>query len=190
MDGVQLYIELVDEDFNSPHELIDTFLVNVSGGLTTSQTYSGVYNLAEITLTTRLVCLPGFPGEFCENFIETFFEDTATAITNIAPSTDTDTTDMDITPSTDMDVTSLTGTSDLVKITVSVVMVVFFVALTLLIILMALLGLLYSRKKKKSVKTLESVTYSINHAETESELGPAPNEEGFAIVGSVSLLYN
>ena len=172
--------------------MIDRFLVNVYGGLTTRQTYSGVYELAEIILTTKLVCLPGFTGEFCENFTETFLEDTTTANTDIAPSTDTDTTDMDITPSTDtnvtdtdttdMDITSLDGTSDLVKIIVGVV-----ICAVLVILIILMLSFLYSRKKKKSVKSLGSVIY---HVEAESELGPAPHEERFSIIGSVSLLYN
>ena len=92
--------------------------------------------------------------------------------------------DLNITviPTTDMDIASSSGTSDLV--TVSVVIVVLC---ALLIIIILVLGLLYSKRKQRSV---ESVTYYINHVpihETESA-ACTPHKEGSMIVGSVSLL--
>ena len=90
--GVQIYIELVDDDNLSPEELIDRFAINVSIPIGTEMertTYQGIFGFAAIDISFRVVCAedfygpncdmpcldnctcePGFTGEFCATSID------------------------------------------------------------------------------------------------------------------------
>jgi len=69
INGVQLHIEIVDFDFGNPDELIDRFSINISdpvGPVSERQSYPGVFGLAELELSLRVVCESQLTGDFCE----------------------------------------------------------------------------------------------------------------------------
>ena len=75
-EGVQLYIELIDDDstgtlnVGSTDELVDRFAVPIAVSLRTSErrNISGTFGFATIDLTFRLSCLPDYIGPKCDVF--------------------------------------------------------------------------------------------------------------------------
>ena len=67
MNGVQLYIEMIDVD-EDEDELIDIFIVDLILQANTSSDQPnrrGVNNIASMSLQFEAQCLPGFIGDFC-----------------------------------------------------------------------------------------------------------------------------
>ena len=67
MNGVQLYIEMIDVD-EDEDELIDIFIVDLILQANTSSDQPnrrGVNNIASMSLQFEAQCLPGFTGDFC-----------------------------------------------------------------------------------------------------------------------------
>ena len=69
MNGVQLYLELIDSDQTSPDELIDRYILDLNitrGSNITRTNLRGVFNITELNITFLAQCMPGYTGIFCE----------------------------------------------------------------------------------------------------------------------------
>ena len=67
MEGVQLYLEMIDYDFNSKDELIDRFVMNVTvpiGSSINKYDVRGIFGFAEISVNFEARCKPGYTCEF------------------------------------------------------------------------------------------------------------------------------
>ncbi len=92
-EGSQFYIEIIDDDFGaSTNELVDRFAINVTtpvGTTSDRETYPGVFAVATMDMSFRVICInnycgpncdvfcldndtcdPGFTGEFCAMSID------------------------------------------------------------------------------------------------------------------------
>ena len=70
-DGVQLFVEIQENDRNLFHDLIDRFAVEIidpANSTTQRQTYSGIFELAEIDLFFTSGCAVNFYGANCDVF--------------------------------------------------------------------------------------------------------------------------
>ena len=69
--GIQLFMEIIDEDSTNEHELIDRFVVNISDpqiGSTERERYTGIFGYAEVDLSIRVICADNFYGPNCDMF--------------------------------------------------------------------------------------------------------------------------
>ena len=67
MEGVQLYLEMIDYDFNAKDELIDRFVMNVTvpiGSSINKYDVRGIFGFAEINVNFEARCKPGWTCEF------------------------------------------------------------------------------------------------------------------------------
>ena len=67
MDGIQLYLEILDED-SGKNDLIDRFAINITVTPDSSvplTTYHGVFNVAELDMSFRIDCSMDFVGPNC-----------------------------------------------------------------------------------------------------------------------------
>lgn len=71
MNGIQFYVELLDDDSQEPegknNELIDRFAINITGNVT-NQIYTGIFNLTSLELTITVKCAKYFYGKDCEKY--------------------------------------------------------------------------------------------------------------------------
>ena len=67
MQGVQLYIEIKDDDVYIPDELVDIISLNINSSVTQSlqQDYTGMYNIVTMNLTVTVFCEENFGGSDC-----------------------------------------------------------------------------------------------------------------------------
>ena len=75
MQGVQLYIEIVDYDPNGMHDLVDRFLINLNppvGGEATERSYSGIHGFATTDLAINVSCGGNFQGSDCSQCVPGF----------------------------------------------------------------------------------------------------------------------
>ena len=67
MEGVQLYLEMIDFDSNSEDELIDRFVIDVKvpiGSSINKYDVRGIFGFAEISVNFEARCKPGYTCEF------------------------------------------------------------------------------------------------------------------------------
>ena len=74
MDGIQLYLEILDED-SRKNDLIDRFAINITVPPDSSvplTTYYGIFNVAELDMSFRIDCSMDFMGPNCseQNTVE------------------------------------------------------------------------------------------------------------------------
>ncbi len=76
MQGVQLYVQVIDHDTQSNDDLVDTFTFDVEFSITLEnyqlRNYSGQYGLGFLSLNISLTCSQNYYGPDCSRFcIET-----------------------------------------------------------------------------------------------------------------------
>ena len=69
MQGVQLYIEIKDDDVYIPDELVDIISLNINSSVTQSlqQDYTGMYNIVTMNLTVTVFCEENFEGQIAHS---------------------------------------------------------------------------------------------------------------------------
>lgn len=71
--GVQLYIEVNDNDPGGEDEVVETFAIDIPNSTsvgdqeTNPRLYTGTYNIAMIEISYQIVCEINYYGESCEN---------------------------------------------------------------------------------------------------------------------------
>ena len=67
LQGVQVYIEIRDDDGGNDNKLIDLLLIdhNLPVAESLQQNHTGIYNLVTMNLTITVFCVPGFTGPDC-----------------------------------------------------------------------------------------------------------------------------
>ena len=78
LEGIQLYMELIDRDGYIVDELIDRFVINITSPELVNITSLGIFGLAEMNITTEVTCAPDFTGSFCTLVETTTTENTIT----------------------------------------------------------------------------------------------------------------
>ena len=77
MQGVQLFINAVDNDRVTVDDLVDTLLVNHNlpvGKESVRMNYTGMYGFLTMDLTLRAVCAENFTGADCSQCVPGFTE--------------------------------------------------------------------------------------------------------------------
>ena len=67
MEGVQLYLEMIDFDVPNEDDLIDRFIIDVTvpiGSSIDRYNVRGIFGFAEISVNFEARCKPGYPCEF------------------------------------------------------------------------------------------------------------------------------
>ena len=75
MQGIQLYIEIRDNDIiHPPDELVDTISLDLNSTVTQSlqQNYTGMYNIVTMNLTVTVFCEESFGGSDCTQCVPGF----------------------------------------------------------------------------------------------------------------------
>ena len=64
LQGVQVYIEMCDNDGENNNDLVDLLLIdhNLAVAESLRQNHTGIYNLVTMNLTITVFCVPGFTG--------------------------------------------------------------------------------------------------------------------------------
>ena len=67
MQGVQLFIEIIDQDFSDSDDLIDILLIDHSlpVGESFRETYMGMYGFITMDLSITVLCTENFKGPDC-----------------------------------------------------------------------------------------------------------------------------
>ena len=74
MQGIQLYIEIRDNDIIPPDDLVDTISLDFNSTVTQSlqQNYTGMYNIVTMNLTITVFCEENFGGSDCTQCVPRF----------------------------------------------------------------------------------------------------------------------
>lgn len=149
-NGVQLHVEILELDVTNEDELIDRFAINITnpiGSTSEGQTYSGVFELAEINITFGPECAKNFYGPNCDMFCpkNCAFDDVV----------DDDADD----PTTININTTAKSTTDVIVVPLTVAILSLIILAVMTAVVIAIVSIYY-RRRSKALEPSQVVRYS------------------------------
>lgn len=155
---MQLYIEILDDDYlGSPDELIDRFVVDISSpfsnATSSAKTYSGIFGMAEITMSISVACMPEYTGKFCETFQSAASLDDTTLPENASTTIST----LELTAKTILPESTTADSGTVTPVIAALVVLVVVLLMVVVVITVAFSMALYlnTRKSKKDLEATQ-----------------------------------